>query len=473
MTFSGRQAELTNWTRSAYSPCFIYQSNDLSEIGRAMEAARKGRLTVIPHGAGHSYTDAALNTRGVVIDLTRMRRILSWDASRGVMRVEPGVTLREMVQVAGRDGWWPYSAPSTAEASIGGCTAMNVNGRNAWKWGPFGDHVLALEVLLASGDMCTLTPEGDPQLFYAFVGSMGLLGIITSITVQLQHIPAEYVTIRRRPAASLAEIFDLVAEGEPGSDYMEAWLDGFARGRHLGRGLVASATFCDAGDLENHSIPAPGKFDRLETTLVRLAARLGRPALQQGAQIANQLIYSRGQWRQKAKERRNLYAYTFWPPAAFTGYHSLLPQGAETFQAFVPGQEARQVFEGLLRYSQGQGCLPLWCIIKKHQRDPFLLSYQVDGFSLELNYPRTQAMAQRLKQTLQHMNAMAIEAGGRFYLAKDRYLTQNQYRQSIGADAFDTFLELKQRFDPQMLLQSDLFRRIFRPASGRLQDKGI
>ena len=211
----------------------------------------------------------------------------------------------------------------------------------------------------------------------------------------------------------------------------------------------------------------------METPLVGLAARLGRSALLQGAQMANRLIYARGRWRQKAKEQRNLYSYTFWPPAAFAGYHSMLPQGAETFQAFIPGQQARQVFEDLLGYSQAQGCLPVWCIIKKHRRDPFLLSYQVDGFSLELNYPRTQATAQRLKKTLQYMNAMAIEAGGRFYLAKDHYLTQAQYRQSVGAEAFDAFMALKQRFDPQMLLQSDLFRRIFQPASGRLQDKGV
>jgi decaprenylphospho-beta-D-ribofuranose 2-oxidase len=460
MIFSGRQAELTNWTRSAYSQCFLYQSSDVSEISRALEAARKQHLTVVPHGAGHSYTDAALNTHGVVIDLTPMRQVLSWDAARGIMRVEPGVTLQEMVRVAGQDGWWPYAAPSTAEATIGGCTAMNVNGRNAWKWGPFGANVLALEILLASGDRCTLTPGGDPQLFHAFVGSMGLLGILTSITVQLQRIPSMYLSLRRRPAGSLAEIFDLLAEQEPGSDYLEAWLDGFAGGSKLGRGLVTSAAFGDAEDLA----PRPARINRLEMPLVGLAARLGWPALLPGARLANNLIYAWGRWHHEAIEQRSLFAYTFWPPAAFAGYHGLLPHGAETFQAFVPGERARQVFEEVLRYSQGQGCLPLWCIIKRHREDPFLLSYQVDGFSLELNYPRTQASAQRLEQVLRRMNAIVIEAGGRFYLAKDHFLTQVQYRQSVGADAFEAFLELKQRFDPGMLLQSDLFRRIFQPA---------
>jgi decaprenylphospho-beta-D-ribofuranose 2-oxidase len=464
MIFSERQAELNNWSRSAFSPCWIYRASNLIEITEALAVAWDQRLSVIPHGAGHSYTDAALNTRGVVIDVTPMRRVLSWDAAHGIMRVEPGVTLRDMVQVAWKDGWWPYAAPSTSQATIGGCTAMNVNGRSTWKWGPFGAHVLELEVLLASGELCTLKPEQDPQLFYAFVGSLGLLGILTMITVQLQPISSSTLDIRKRPAASLAEIFSLFAEAEPSSDYMEAWLDGFATGPRLARGLVSCATLSDNDNSASFPALTTGRFDRLETSLVRMAARLGRPVLLPGVQIANRALYSWGRWRHDAMEQRALFPYTFWPPAAFAGYDALLPQGVETFQAFVPGQHAKEIFEQVLLYSQRQGCLPIWCIIKKHQSDPFLLSYQLDGFSLELNYSRTRQSAQKLKQVLQHMIAMVIESGGRFYLAKDHFLTQAQYRQSVGVQAFDTFLNLKQRYDPEMMLQSDLFRRVFQPA---------
>jgi FAD/FMN-containing dehydrogenase len=74
--FSGRAAELTNWNRSADSPCFLYEAASVAQIARALEVARVQRLTVIPHGAGHSYTDAALNTRGVVIDLIPILRLL-------------------------------------------------------------------------------------------------------------------------------------------------------------------------------------------------------------------------------------------------------------------------------------------------------------------------------------------------------------------------------------------------------------
>lgn len=463
MRQAGKPVELTNWTKSACSPCFVYKAGDLAGITQALAAARERRLSVIPHGAGHSYTDAALNTHGVVIDTTPMHRILSWDPTQGIMRVEPGVTLLDMVRKAWKDGWWPFVSPSTPQVTIGGCTAMNVNGKNAWKMGPFGAHIVSLDVFLPSGETCTLEPLRNPQLFHAFVGGLGLLGILTSITVQLQHISTGYVTVRRRSAASLAEIFSLFAEEQRNSDFIEAWLDGFAVGGQLGRGAMTSAALIDSDDAPFASLPAPGALDRLGPSLVSLGAKLGRPVALPGARVANRAFYDWGRWNSGSTSQVALFPFTFWPSAAFAGYHAMLPEGAETFQAFVPREHAEEIFTQLLRYSQGQGFRPIWCVIKRHQSDPFLLSYQVDGYSLELNYPRTRRTVQTLKPMLEHMIAMVIEAGGRFYLAKDHYLTHAQYRQSVGDEAVETFLRLKKCYDPEMLLQSDLFRRVFQP----------
>ncbi len=465
MTFRGTQATLSNWSKSAYSSCLMYQVSGVAEISKALAVARTRGLSVIPHGAGHSYTDAALNTGGVVIDLRPMRRVLSWDAGQGIMRVEPGVTLQEIVQVAWKDGWWPPVSPSTPAVTVGGCAAMNVNGKNAWKAGPFGEHIRAIDVLFANGDRCTLTPEHDASLFHALVGSMGLLGIITSMTIQLQRISSGRVTMRRWSAESLDELFTILAEEQQTSDFMEAWLDGFAEGQQLGRGYVTCATLLDSHDASLIPLPTPGIVDRLETPLAPLAAKLGRPVLRPGVRLANGVNYWMGRRSFHAKgQPRDLLAYTYWPQAAFAGYHALFPAGVETFQAFLPAQAAPEVFQSVLRYSHQQGCIPLWCVIKQHRRDAFLLSYQVDGFSLELNYQRTPQTAQTLERTLRQMIALVLEAGGRFYLAKDHFLTHAQYRQSVGNAVVDTFLHLKHHYDPAMLLQSDLFRRVFQPA---------
>ena len=208
----------------------------------------------------------------------------------------------------------------------------------------------------------------------------------------------------------------------------------------------------------------PSQSGRLARPLINLVASLGRPFLVPGVQIVNRANYWWGRRSQEGPgQRQALFPFTYWSPTAFTAYHAMFPDGVETFHAFVPKQQAKEIFRQVLCYSQKQGFMPVWCVIKQHRRDSFLLSYQVDGFSLELNYQRTYESARTLQDVLRHMIATVIEAGGRFYLAKDHFLTVDQYRQSVGNEAVDAFLCLKQRYDPEALLQSDLFRRVFHP----------
>ncbi len=468
LTLSWDQDNVVNWNMTELSPCYVFKVRDIAGIKQAIATARARDLSVIPHGAGHSYTDAALNTHGVIIDVTGMRRILSWDPERGIMQVEPGVTLRDIVRVSLGDRWWPPVTPSTADATIGGCVAMNVNGKNAWKCGSFGEHVLSLTVLLATGEMLTLCPVRDPQLFQAIVGSAGLLGIITSITLQLQRIPSGNVDILVRSAASFGEVLEIFQE-EQSADFLEAWVDGFAVGRYSGRGIVFCTSYSNGRDKEFRAINgrtarslAPHIPDQLKQGFAHYAGKIGRPVVKGGVRNANNVAYWWGKrWNGKVIRRRSLFHATYYSPAAFTGYRTLLPRGTETFQAFVPRNQAEILFKKIMWYSQENNFMPLWCIIKQHRKDPFLLSYQLDGFSLELNYQIVPQTVQRLHEMLRELMNLVIAAGGRFYLAKDSFLTNALYRQSIGDAAVDAFLHLKQEYDPEMLFQSDLFRRVF------------
>jgi len=466
MAFPGTRVDLTNWSKSEQSPCYVIQAHDTQDITQTLGQAREQGRTLIPHGAGHSYTDAALNTGGVVLDLTPMRRILAWDPICGVMRVEPGATLCEVVAAAWQDGWWPAITPSTPEVTIGGCVAMNVTGKNAWRCGCFGDYVLAVEVALATGAMLTLTHEQNAQLFHAVVGGLGLLGVITSVTLQLQRLPAGRVVTRTRSAASFADIFAIFAEEEATSDYLEAWIDGFAEGRRLGRGYVSCATISHTGAWPRLRLRAADASQRRAPSAAGWVGAASQPALLAGVGALNRTAYWGMRWLGSHQTApRSLLPYTFYSPLALRGYHAVLSRGVETFQAFVPAPQAGNVFAATLSFAQKFGAPPIWCVVKRHRRDPFLLSYQVDGFSLELNFQRTARNAPALEVMLRQMIAMVISAGGRFYLAKDHFMTGEQYRASLGDAAVNTFLRLKQQVDPQTTLQSDVFRRIFQAQS--------
>lgn len=468
MTLPGNQDYVMNWSMTERSPCYVFKVRDIAGIMHALTTARKSGLSVISHGTGHSYSDAALNTKGVIIDLTGMRRILSWDPEQGIMQVEPGVTLRDMVRVAMADRWWPPVTPSTADATIGGCVAMNVNGKNAWKCGSFGEHLLSLTVLLASGQVLTLSPESDPQLFQALVGCAGLLGIIISITLQLQRIPSASVDVLARSATSIGEILTIFRE-EQSADFLEAWVDCFAGGHCLGRGIVTCTQYSGGRDEEFHIIHRRtiqsqtfSILDQFKTGCARSIGQICRPGVKGGVGIANSMIYWRSKWWDgRLIRRRSLFQSTYYSPAAFVGYRTLLPQGTETFQAFVPHSYAEFLFKEIVRRSQESNFMPLWCVIKQHRQDPFLLSYQVDGFSLEVNYQIVPQTIHGLYKMLRELMDLVVASGGRFYLAKDSLLTHTLYRQSIGDAAVEAFLHLKQLYDPDMLFQSNLFRRVF------------
>ena len=468
ITLQEKQDVIMNWSMTERSPCYVLKARDIDGIKHALTSARTWGLSVIPHGAGHSYTDAALNTNGVIIDVTGMCRILSWDPDNGIIQVEPGVTLRDLVRVVLRDRWWPPVTPSTADATIGGCVAMNVNGKNAWKCGSFGEHLLSITVLLATGQMLTLSPESNPRFFQALVGSSGLLGIITSITLQLQRITSSSVDVTLRPAASLSEILTIFQE-EQSADFLEAWVDGFAEGRQLGRGIVTSTKYSDLHDTPFHAIDQEFKHSqtfrksnqsKLENTLS--AGIIVRPAVKSTVRIANSVMYRLSTWwDRKIILQRSLFHSTYYTPTTYSFYRTLLTQGTETFQAFVPRFQAKALFKEIMRRSQEKEFMPLWCIIKQHRKDPFLLSYQVDGFSLEVNYYIVPRTVQKLYKMLRELMEIVIEAGGRFYLAKDSLLTNSLYRRSVGDAAVEEFLLLKKQYDPEMLFQSNLFRRLF------------
>jgi FAD/FMN-containing dehydrogenase len=399
-----------------------------------------------------------------VLDLNSMTRILSWDPVQGVIETEPGVTLQQMLELVWMDGWWPFATPSTPVVTIGGCAAMNINGKNARSSGVFGEHLLSIEVLLAGGDLETLTPDRDPELFHAVVGGLGLLGTITKVTLRLRRTPSGHVLVTKRSAASLAEVFEILAEQHPKNDFIEAWLDGFAVGTALGRGEVTTAVFCEAEPRVVRPPLKPGVVDRLAEATVRGAAGLFQPLFVPSLPLANRARYWWGRRRNGRRQkpvRQSLLAYTYYSPAAFAGYHRVLPEGFETFQAFLPAAGAQETILDLLRYSQLQGCLPIWCIIKAHRLDPFLLSYQVDGFSLELYYPRDGRTGPILEKMLCVMIEIALSAGARFYLAKDHLLTAAQYRRSLGDATLEEFLRIKRRLDPEQVWQSDLYRRLF------------
>ncbi len=98
---------------------------------------------------------------------------------------------------------------------------------------------------------------------------------------------------------------------------------------------------------------------------------------------------------------------------------------------------------------------------KRHRPDKFLLTHAVDGFSLALDFKVTDKNRASLSKMLQDFDRIVLNGGGRLYFAKNSETSAAVARAFLGEEAITVFKQLKKRCDPDHLLESDLFRRVF------------
>ncbi len=167
-------------------------------------------IPFVPRGAGTSLSGGCLPVGGgVMIALTRMKRILEVNLRDRYAVVEPGLVNVHLTQHLKGTGYHYAPDPSSQGAcTIGGNVATNSGGPHTLKYGVTVNHILALEVVLPDGSLVELgSPTGDSpgyDLTGLFVGSEGTFGICTRITVRLTRNPAAYRT--------LLGIFETVAD---------------------------------------------------------------------------------------------------------------------------------------------------------------------------------------------------------------------------------------------------------------------
>jgi FAD/FMN-containing dehydrogenase len=128
----------------------------------------------------------------------------------------------------------------------------------------------------------------------------------------------------------------------------------------------------------------------------------------------------------------------------------------------VPDASARDVSRELLALCQRRGLVSYLIVFKRHRAsEDYLMSYSVDGWSLALDFKVTSGNREQLWALAAEMDRIVLEGGGRFYFAKDSTLHPSRLQSYLGEERVQRFLTLKRRVDPENLLQTDLYRRIF------------
>ncbi|MBN2043449.1 MAG: FAD-binding oxidoreductase [Anaerolineales bacterium] len=462
---SQRLFKLENFGHSIERPVYLYRPTHAEQVEQIFNLATENEVHIALRGAGRSYGDAALASGGIVLDLQRMNRVLDWNPETGVITVEPGVTIERLWRYIMEDGWWSPVMPGTMRPTIGGCLGANVHGKNNWKQGTMGDHVLSFDALLPNGKKVTCTPNRNKQLFHSIISGMGLLGVFTSITMQMKKIYSGNLEVNAWAEPDLRSMLHATDEGRE-HDYIVGWVDSTARGRGLGRGQMHSARYLEEGEDPYPAMTLnPGNQDLPDTimglvpkSLVWRFLKLG--INNPGAWAGNSAKYLLNRTLGNHKTYlQSLVAFTFLLDYVPNWEYSYGKQGLIQYQSFLPTDTAEESFEEILRVSQMHGLPSYLGVMKRHKPDDFIFSHAVDGFSLALDFKVRRR--EKLAQLTDALNQIVLNGNGRFYFAKDSALTPDVVAQFLGDETIARFKQLKAQADPANILQTDLYKRCF------------
>jgi glycolate oxidase len=196
-----RVYECDGLTGTRVRPAAVVLPSCTDEVARCVTRARELGMPVVPRGAGTGLSGGALPVEGaVVIGTSRMHAILDVDVENQVMRVEPGVINLDISKHLAPLGFYYAPDPSSQSVcSIGGNVAENSGGAHCLKYGFTINHVLAVTMVLATGEIVEIgNAVADPlgyDLSSVVIGSEGMLGIVTEVTVRFLRKPAATRTI--------------------------------------------------------------------------------------------------------------------------------------------------------------------------------------------------------------------------------------------------------------------------------------
>lgn len=407
---------LSGWGRFPREDCVVHAPRSDADL-----RVLTGQDPMIARGNGRGYGDCAMSRTGTA-DMRRFNRILSFDAQTGTLVAEAGVLLADVIAVFLPRGWFPAVTPGTKFVTLGGMVAADVHGKNHHKDGSFGRCVAWIDLLGADGEVRRCSRVDNPDLFAWTLGGMGLTGVILRLAFRLRPVESGWIRQQTLPAPDLETAMALF-EDNAEATYSVAWIDCLHGGKGLGRSslmLGEHARLDEIGALREAPFATPRRrfrkvpFDAPQMALNTLTVR-----------AFNALYYHRA----VAQQGEALVDWDgfFYPLDALLEWNRIYGRrGFAQFQCVIPLESAAAGLTGLLRTISASGQGSFLAVLKRMGPGEGPISFPREGYTLALDFP-VNAAALAL---MERLDAITVDHGGRFYLAKDARMSADTLRAS-------------------------------------------
>jgi FAD/FMN-containing dehydrogenase len=409
--------ELSGWGQFPRLQCHLVRPRAEADLVAEMSSG-----PVIARGMGRAYGDSAL-CKNATIDMTAFKHMLTFDSSTGELVVEAGVVLGDIIEVFLPRGWFPPVTPGTKFVTIGGMIAADVHGKNHHKHGSFGGFVEWVDLLGPDGRVRRCSRSENSTLLGWTIGGMGLTGIILRAAFRLQPIESGWI---RHQTVAAANLDQAMAAFEDAADwtYSVAWIDCLASGEKLGRSLLMLGEHASRDELKAAMRADP--FVTPRRRKLRVPCNVPAWVLNRWSVNAFNATYY---WKGARKPRQTLVDWDtyFYPLDAILDWNRIYGQrGLAQFQCVLPLAASRSGLKKLLEATSAAGQGSFLAVLKRFGAQQSCFSFPMEGYTLALDFP----VNSKTLALMEQLDRIAIEHGGRFYLAKDARMSAETFSKS-------------------------------------------
>ncbi len=440
------------WARTSPTTADVLSTPDVEAIARAVTQA--GQRGVIARGLGRSYGDPAQNAGGLVVDMTVLNRIHSIDPDSGLVDVDAGVSLDQLMREALPYGLWVPVLPGTRQVTIGGAIANDIHGKNHHSAGSFGNHVVSLDLLTADGVVRTLTPEGpESELFWATVAGIGLTGIILRAKIKMTRTETAYFKADIQRTANLDETLALVTDGsEANYTYSSGWFDSISRGAKMGRAAFQRGSLAKLDELPPKLRVDPLKFNPGQ--LATLPDIFPNGLMNKLSFTAVGELYYRKTAKNARDQIQSLTAF-YHPLDLFGEWNRAYgTRGFLQYQFSTP-LNAHEPLRRIIQKIADSGHVSFLNVFKQMgEGNPAPLSFPHPGWMVCLDFP----IKAGLSKFCQELDEDVLAIGGRLYTAKESRTSPETFAKMY--PRLEEWRKVRASVDPEGVFASDMSRRL-------------
>jgi len=393
---------------------------------------------VIPYGNGRSYGDSALSKN--IIYTRNKDYFLDFDEKNGILYVESGILLSEILEFFIPKGWFLKVTPGTKQITIGGAIASDIHGKNHHIEGCFSECVKEFTIMLPNKEIVKCTKEGTPELWKATCGGQGLTGVILDAKIELKKIKSKNIEQTTIKTKNLKETFEAF-EKYSNMPYSVAWIDCLAKEENIGRSLLMVGDFSDDGDLnyklkKTKTIP----FNFPTFALNKLSVK-----------AFNWLYYNKV--KNKISNQKVDIDTFFYPLDAINHWNRIYGKNGFTqYQFILPKNNSYKGLKEILKTIANSGKGSFLAVLKLYGKaNDNWLSFPLEGYSLALDFK----IEKGVFELLDILDTIVLKYGGRIYLTKDVRVSKKVFEKGYpNIEKFREFRKKNNMYEKFQSLQS-------------------